>query len=127
MEIQEALNIAVRGVVKQGRLAASDAGGCFYQRGQNGPRCAVGQLLTDEQLHLVMIREANSKPVRWLVAEGILDISFRHPFFTELQAAHDHASSLQDFVEKARGLAIVRGLTFPDLSDLPPISSTIED
>ena len=127
MEIQEALNIAVRGVVKQGRLAASAAGCCFYQMGKNGPRCAIGHLLTDEQLHLVRIREANTKPVSGLVGEGILDFSFRHPFFTELQSAHDHASSLQDFVEKARGLAIIRGLTFPDLSDLPPISSTIED
>lgn len=126
MEIQEALNIAVRGVVKQGRLTASAAGGCFYQMGENGPRCVIGQLLTDEQLHLVMTNGANSRPISGLVNMGILDTSFRHPFFAELQTIHDSASSVQDFVEKARELAAFRGLTFPDLSDLPPISSPIE-
>ena len=126
MEIQEALNIAVSGVVKQGRLAASAAGCCFYQMGKNGPRCAIGHLLTDEQLHLVRIREANTKPVSGLIGEGILDTSFRHPFFTELQSAHDTANSVQEFVEKARGLAIIRGLTFPDLSDLSPVGTPTE-
>lgn len=123
MEIQEALNIAVRGVVKQGRLATSAVGGCFYQKGQNGPRCAIGQLLTDEQLHLVMANEANSTPVSGLVNRGILDSSFRHPFFAQLQSAHDSANSVQEFVEKAKELAAVQGLTFPDLSDLPPIKA----
>ena len=122
MEIQEALNLAVRGIVKQGRLASSSAGGCFYQMGQNGPRCAVGQLLTDEQLHLVQLREANSKPIGGLIAEGILDASFRHPFFTELQGAHDGASCVYRFLEAAKIVAARFNLTFPDLSDLPPVA-----
>lgn len=122
MEIQEALNIAVRGVVKQRCLASSSAGGCFYQMGQNGPRCAVGQLLTDEQLHLVQLRGANSKPVSGLIAEGILDSSFQHPFFTQLQEVHDGASCVYRFLEAVKIVAARYNLTFPDLSDLPPVA-----
>lgn len=125
MEIQLAFNKAFAGVIAQGGLAKTAEGGCFYEMA-NGRRCGVGHLLTDEQLGVVRSVNMISAPVRWLVKDGVLDSSFGHPFFGELQAAHDDSDDLSDFKHKMLQLAEKFGLALPEgLSEADAIGGVL--
>lgn len=115
MEFQEALNRAVLGIVKQGRLATNGFGTGFYQMWKNGPRCAIGHLLDEDQLAEIKKSDLSDAPVSTLVDRGILDESFLRPFFRELQSTHDSARDLNDFLAKAKTLADLYDLTFPEV------------
>jgi len=69
MELQNALNRAVLGVVEQGQLAIDPSGGCSYRVKSNGHRCAIGQLLDDDQLTRIEKLSINYSPLPDLDAE----------------------------------------------------------
>lgn len=115
MEFQEAFNKAYLGVVRQGGIARmSEVGGCCYQTSDR-KRCAIGHLLSDEQLASVHSEGLNTQTISNLVDTGVLDKSFGDKFFRKLQRAHDHAMSLDDFKESMRRLAADYNLTMPEL------------
>jgi len=83
MTAQEVFDIAVGGVLKQGALSA-ESGRCFY-RGPNGLKCAVGQLLKDDEVNDELALYDMVLPDRLEPHRKLLE---------ELQSAHDDATSL---------------------------------
>lgn len=127
MDFQDALNRAVLGIVEQGQLAFDPSGGCSYRVKSNGHRCAIGQLLTNDQLASIEKLSLNHAPILTLVNYNIIDVSFRHAFFDDLQLVHDGAINLDNFLEKAKALADCYGLTFPEIGPASASVGVAED
>lgn len=123
---QKYLNKIVEFMRKQGKgssvvdLDEPDGIACRY-RGPDGTMCAVGCLLTDEQISKYGIEEGNSANSidREVYKElGFVDIRQAKWFFGVVQEAHDEAclrgaEFLPAFESKARVIAEDYGLTYP--------------
>lgn len=88
--LQEAFDKAVKGIIDQGCRAVSEEGSCVY-RGNNGTACAVGQLITDEQLEKYQVD--NFGPAGDLPRELVREIAGCSEralgLLSSLQRAHD--------------------------------------
>lgn len=120
MNRQEAFDKAYKGIVTQGRGSSNDWQ-CLY-RGEGGAKCAVGQLLSDEQLTVHKVRNsqgANSLPPA-LLSELLPDDPKAGTFLSELQDAHDQATwcAVPSFIEafklRAADVAKKYKLTVPE-------------
>lgn len=93
MNRQEAFEKAYKGIVAQGCAARSPHGACLY-RGPGNTKCAIGHLLTDEQIVKHNIPEglgASFLPRSLL--EELLPGDIGAPmFFGDLQSVHDGAA-----------------------------------
>lgn len=103
--MQDVFNRACAGVIAQGEPAGSGTGCRYRMTGQGGKvlKCAIGQILTDQQIEKYAVPEGQN-PMVWPdeltfeLATGIQDqYGFRN-FLYELQRAHDGSSSYEDFV-----------------------------
>jgi hypothetical protein len=120
--MQAAFDKAVTGVLKQGCQALFNDGkstSCAY-RGLNGTACAVGQLLTDEQIvkYGVVENEVPSTFKEELIAELLPNVDGETAvlFLEQLQSAHDTALTSKfklDFWERAMGVARQFNLRMP--------------
>lgn len=93
MNMQEAFDKAYTGIVKQGKIAVDPISlKCVYKT-SDGAKCAVGHLLTDEDLNLWKDMNLFHKPIKlipndkWPDSIKGLDMWF----LQELQRAHDNA------------------------------------
>jgi hypothetical protein len=98
---QTAFDAATSALLKQGCKSSMASGSCFYRHPNNGSKCAVGQLLSDEQIEKYSLREGDSVQsfadalILELVPEA--DECDARRFLAELQRAHD-LSCDTDFV-----------------------------
>lgn len=109
---QELFDRAVQGILTQGcpsflveKSYGIPSGGCAY-RGVNGSKCAIGHLLTDEQIKEYNIKEGSSPeefPSK-LISEFIPDMSCCAvlEFMMDLQNMHDKSTSSNDFLKEFR-------------------------
>lgn len=117
MNRQEVFDKAYLSIVAQGRRSA-DLGSCLY-RGPSGAKCAVGHLLSDEQIKKYNV--VNSESVwdldRDLISEILPDDDEAPHFLSSLQVVHDTARTpetfVQDFKRKAAGFADRYNLQVP--------------
>lgn len=122
--LQIAFNKACQGIIDQGVASnIPDAKiGCYYRlkSGDKVLKCAIGQLLSDEQIKKYKIKEGDDvrKFSTYLIDELLPGIEFEtsYKFLDDLQLAHDMASQvkeqpfLQYFVYSANGVADTFGL-----------------
>lgn len=109
MSYQDLLNRAVAGILAQGCQSYVDNGSeeyCAY-RGPNNTKCAIGHLLTDEQMREYDIKE-NQIPTEFpdKLIEELAPNKDRDEvvqFFTALQRAHDYPDNDIDFIENFKG------------------------
>ena len=117
MNNQQALDKAVAGIKKQGALAQIDRGPhvprlCSYIN-ENGHKCAVGQLLTKataqrwEKWGTGGVRNIPDGPI---AEAGLQNVDM--DFLINLQAAHDEARSVEEFLLKAETVATAFELEF---------------
>lgn len=106
---QIAFNDAVAGVVKQGDFGYDSVTGCMY-RTPEGLKCAIGHLIPDdkydenfEKVGLTAVIASGALEPYGLGAEDA-------PFLTELQASHDMARDIQDFIVLANEVGQEFGL-----------------
>ena len=111
MTRQEMFDKSVQGMIDQGRLAKTSSGKCAYRKEVDGVicSCVIGQLIDDET--------ANS----WdsLEVSDVMHISYRYTvdgvnypfsskdtkFLSIMQLAHDGSQTLNEFLDKAKGVA----------------------
>lgn len=119
--LQAAFDKAVMGIVTQrGRSTLSDdATTCAY-RGDNGRKCAVGHLISNDQMFRFQIKEGQTpdKFPSALIREILPGIPTGHAveFLEDLQNAHDSpagVSFLESFKEEVVCLANKWGLNCP--------------
>lgn len=112
MTNQEAFNKAVRGLAAQGfQRAMQCAYTCAYRDGE-GRRCAVGHLLSDEELAV----EGNSQPVYELQTpfeEGGSLNGLDSMVLENLQGAHDTSTTPIDMKSRLVEFAIRYELELP--------------
>ncbi len=128
MNKQEAFDKAWRGVVKQGRKSRDERSGngecCYKLVDGNGAelRCAVGHLLTDEQLVQLGGQNPSARALAAIFASPIVEGVDRREeqyFLHELQKCHDNVGHLagpqfiKEFKERMTDLAADCGLTVP--------------
>ncbi len=124
--MQAAFDKAVHGILAQGGRSLAYINGrltCAY-RGEGGKKCAVGHLLSDEQIEGYGVAEATNPGTfpGALLKELIPDVEVKvgTDFLWELQAVHDNCSDhnfANSFFNSAKRFAINRGLTFPSIND----------
>ena len=112
--LQAAFNKAVAGVLMQGGkscMSSHNSTSCAY-RGEGGFKCAVGQLLTDEQITKYNVKEGSTPEdfSEELLAEVLPGVNgpVAEDFMEALQQAHDGAMSAnfkQDFLRRANKVA----------------------
>jgi len=127
--MQAAFDIATAAIIKQGKRSVSLSGTCQY-RGPDGMKCAVGHLMTDEQMeryHISNSAGASSfkSPLMQELIPGLNsqdEIDVARNFLFELQDAHDLAYTISsllssykgfvaDFSERANKVAVKFDLT----------------
>jgi hypothetical protein len=127
--MQAAFDTATAAIIKQGKRSVSYGGTCQY-RGPDGMKCAVGHLMTDEQIarhHISNSATAFSFkiPLMQELIPGLNDqdeIEVARSFLAELQDAHDLAYTVSsllssykgfvaDFSERANKVAVKYDLT----------------
>lgn len=114
MTRQEAFNIMVPHLLTQ-RCRATRNGICRY-RGDDGTKCAVGVLITDEQYAKTMPAgslEWGLKPVTKLIGMAPEDAGF----LRTVQRVHDGVP-IEDWEERLREIAADYNLTYPEVSDV---------
>ena len=99
-----------RSMAKMSRASSQ----CAY-RGDNGLKCSIGHLLSDEEYRL----EMESKDVRGLFNEGLLPPRLRDhvEFLSELQSIHDDEEDEDalDTIERRLGrVAKENGFSIPE-------------
>ena len=113
--LQTALNTIVAFMREQGRQS-SDSNGCVY-RAEDGAKCAVGCLITDEQMrryfvpNYAAVMHLNKRLIQELVPDPQAE-----SFLRNMQGAHDRAHTrtfLADFEAEARDVAERFGLEYP--------------
>lgn len=112
--LQAAFDKAVTGVLKQGGkscMSSHNSTSCAY-RGEGGFKCAVGQLLTDEQIEKYKVKEGSTPEdfSEELLAEVLpgVDGPTAEDFMEALQQAHDGAMTANfkhDFLNRANKVA----------------------
>lgn len=105
---QEVFNDSVSGIVEQGKLARVD-GEPYYITPDGSCRCAVGVLMTPEEVRLAQAHSdaGNDYSVDDIADQDLLPERLV-PFIKELgrlQFAHDHSCDLEDFIGKANVVA----------------------
>lgn len=92
---QELFDRAVQGILTQGCPSLQNPEGCAY-RGVNGSKCAIGHLLTDEQMKEYDIKEGTSPEMfpGKLLRELLPNMSYcsNLEFLMDLQDVHDKSS-----------------------------------
>ncbi len=116
MNRQEAFDKAYKGIVAQGCISLLDNSfNCAY-RGADGAKCAVGHLITDEQITKYAI--GNTVAVysfpEELIAELLPEDDDAMLFFEELQGVHDGAGGVSEFKTRAAKFAKEYKLTVPE-------------
>lgn len=114
MNRQEAFEKAYKGIVAQG-CRSHDGVFCVY-RGPNDTKCAVGHLLTDEQIEKHAIKNSDGALYfpRALTDELLPNDNNGKYFLAGLQAVHDGMESLDDFKARATEFAKSHNLTVPE-------------
>lgn len=113
---QEAFDISVNGVIKQGRQSESNAM-CVY-RNKNGMKCAAGHLIPDELYTAVFEGNAWS---RLLLDYPILTTLAKSDLVRDLQSAHDNWAGqtvyfIDHFKIEARKIAERHNLIYTEFS-----------
>lgn len=123
MIYQELLNKAVAGILAQGcqsYVDNDDENYCAY-RGPNCTKCAIGHLLTDEQIEKYNIEE-NQTPETFSkeLIQELAPATLQHDtvqFFQDLQRAHDlpdgGAYFIANFKKRIKDLALKWNLENP--------------
>lgn len=116
MSQQELFDKAVEGLASQGfKRSMTDLGKCAY-RGENNMKCAIGHLVTDEQLlsvaktHVGLHKSSSSETFNgFWVGFGAFAFSpilgHDRSFLDALQAAHDMGHKANDMIERLRDFA----------------------
>lgn len=106
---QEAFNKAFVGLYKQGFERSKDDVACRF-RDPFGRKCAIGQLLTDEQYSVIGENNSIYAPLDFFpeVFGGLSEF-----FVGDLQYAHDSSDNPQEMEEKLRRVARQYDLTVP--------------
>ena len=115
MTNQEAFDVMVRHLRKQGRQARRDIGGPCRYRAENGLKCAVGALIPDDEYS----RSLEFHGVGEIYADVPSLQSIALDLLEEMQMIHDHdqVSTWEDsFSAAAKRL----GLTLPPLEGEVP-------
>lgn len=98
--MQEAFDVAFRGVISQGAPSMDGMGCCLY-RGPNGTKCGVGHLLPDSApssiLNGMYEIDDNYSPAAAKARAYLSGLG--RDFLFDLQEAHDNASKDEDFIE----------------------------
>lgn len=110
MTRQEAFDIMVKHLRQQGCRAISN-GVCRY-RGDNGTKCAVGALISDEQYERMTRNTGNEWALR-PTAELIGMSGDDRDFLREVQKIHDGVD-LKDWDEQLREVAAEYNLIYPE-------------
>lgn len=123
--LQEWLNKAVTGLSSQGfeRSYSSSTATCMF-RGDNGRKCAVGYLITDEQLHAAIAKERGivyhredpkwfREPSPYIVMQELTTDHKEASFLEYLQNCHDGSSGPFEMKNRLVSLARNNGLTVP--------------
>lgn len=123
MTLQEAFDIMVTRTYAQGRQSYEPGVGCVY-RGSDGLKCAVGHLLTDEQIAKYSIRPCQ---LAGFLPESLASELVSGPsgltrgLLAAMQAAHDDSRDPHyfrpDFIRKSRAVAARFGLTMPEVTE----------
>ncbi len=123
MNKQEAFDKAWRGVVKQGKKSIAWSECRYKMVDADGAelRCAVGYLLTDEQLACLMGQNPSAFHLVDIIKTPIIDGDAHEQryFLGEIQKAHDVTGFLvgpafiKEFKERMSDLAEDAGLTIP--------------
>lgn len=113
MITQEQFNTVVLGLAAQGWKKSKTLEGarCLY-RSQNGLKCAIGQMIPDDQYRRVMDRRGRSWTSREFHNEGMLK-NIAPNEFDALQSAHDRARSAFDMEQRFQRLAADLELEWP--------------
>jgi len=93
MTEQEAFDISLGGIRKQGRRSVDDAGMCQY-RGKDGLKCAMGQFISDEDYKPDFEHKDASTLIDYLSGDNVPSIErvrHLHVFLDRMQGAHDYA------------------------------------
>jgi hypothetical protein len=118
--LQAAFDKSVNGVLAQGCKSTTSEDNCSVcaYRGDDGARCAIGQLLTDEQIQKYGIKEGATPDS---FQEDLIEEMFPGvqgetalAFMTALQNAHDGAPGYNfkyDFWKRANDVAATYNLT----------------
>jgi hypothetical protein len=106
---QELFDKAVKGVIEQGCQSIRSIGHSCAYRGDSGKKCAIGHLLTDEQIAKYQVQEGDTPTkfqvalLRELAPDGNdNDVVF---FLESLQCAHDNLSNNNDFINRFKSNA----------------------
>jgi hypothetical protein len=98
-------------IIAQGEPSRAVTGACSYRCTKNGKslKCAIGQLLTDEQMSKYQVRESFNPYVFQInliaeLAPGV-DVDHAKAFLAELQQCHDRAEHLDRFLGSFKNLA----------------------
>jgi hypothetical protein len=132
---QDTFNTAVLALVKQGK--PSMRGDLCAYSDRQGNHCAIGWLLKEHPPEIENV--VPFKPSRWSskavksserLAGLLRDIGFNQEdseFLQRLQSCHDMAVAgpgfVADFLERAKDLAVLFKLTFPELPAAPEVAS----
>ena len=110
---QEVFNQSISGIVAQGGPARDSRGHCKY-RTDSGRKCAVGQVLTDEEYHLDMDNPKIGGAVHSITLPDRLNPHFY--LLEDLQGIHDDTDGDEDlprFIADAAALAVHHNLEMP--------------
>lgn len=123
MDKQRIFDTAVAGIIKQNALAKIENDGdvnCVYYDEATGNRCAIGHLVTKNQAETLenslggtnaqrVSEECPSYFTKYAFDPG----QFVHKHFLEdLQAVHDQATDIPDFINSAKAFAAQHNLEF---------------
>ena len=111
---QEVFNASVSGIFEQGKLAQVD-GEPHYITPDGSCRCAVGVLMTPEEVRLAQAHSdaGNDYSVDDIADEDLLPERLV-PFTNQLgrlQRAHDRADDVDDFIERTNFVAEELGIS----------------
>lgn len=126
MNQQEIFNAMVKGLAAQGFKQSKNEHGCKF-RGNDGMKCALGQLVTDEELAALKI-VPDREPPAYRVSQFILQkmestgeqylaLSDQNLLW-DAQMAHDCSGGPDDMKEKLAKVAKKFGLAVPSELDI---------
>lgn len=112
--IQNWFNTAVAGLAVQGfERSLAEGGSCAF-RGVEGRKCAIGHLISDEQLNALKACRWDEPPA-FNVRREITKNEKEDVFLGRLQLCHDYSVTANSMKENLVALAEDNGLTIPDV------------